>query len=134
MQLRVQIGLKGWYLKNCYFRAEILNLSNLNIVHNRLTIELILNAHNILQYKQDYSTDFRLHSVRFFTKIFLDFMMKTFIEDFWFSNRICINGNECFVSRETFSNSFCFISICLISAQLYSSTLQNRNKNNPELL
>ena len=68
--MELQSGLKG-YLKNCYFRAEILNLSNLNIVHDRLTIELILNAHNILQYKQDYSTDFRLHSVRFFTKIFL---------------------------------------------------------------
>ena len=51
-QVELQSGLKG-YLKNCYFRAEILNLSNLYIVHNRLTIELILNAHNILQYKQD---------------------------------------------------------------------------------
>ena len=44
---------------------KILYLSNLNIVHNRLTIELILNAHNILQYKQDLQHSSRIASATF---------------------------------------------------------------------
>ena len=61
--------MKGRYLKNCYFRAEILNLSNLNIVHDRLTKELILNAHNILQHKQDLVNRSRIVTRKEFTKL-----------------------------------------------------------------
>ena len=48
---------------------KILNLSNLNIVHNRLTIELILNAHNILQHKQDLVNRSRIVTRKEFTKL-----------------------------------------------------------------